>query len=113
MNGVRVVMLLGLMIVNNVQCCPTIILTSTWYTTRSCRKYNKSLLDYGGVGHGTTSNTKAFKVAIYDLSNHGSDDGPHMIIPPGKWLTRSFNITSRFTLYLKNDVVVLNIAGFY
>ncbi|PON96980.1 Glycoside hydrolase [Trema orientale] len=71
------------------------------------RKHSASLTDFGGVGDGVTSNTKAFKAAIDHLSRYASDGGAQLIVPPGKWLTGSFNLTSHFTLFLHKDAVIL------
>ncbi|KAG8375005.1 hypothetical protein BUALT_Bualt10G0054500 [Buddleja alternifolia] len=77
------------------------------YCAISCRAHTASLTDFGGVGDGTTSNTKAFQAAIDHLSQFESDGGSMLFVPPGKWLTGSFNITSHFTLFLHKDAVLL------
>lgn len=77
------------------------------YQAISCRKHSASLTDFGGKGDGKTSNTVAFQKAIAELSKFGSDGGAVLIVPPGKWLTGSFNLTSNFTLYLQKDAVIL------
>ncbi|KAH7513885.1 hypothetical protein FEM48_Zijuj11G0030100 [Ziziphus jujuba var. spinosa] len=77
------------------------------YSAISCRAHGASLTDFGGVGDGTTSNTKAFKTAIDHLSQFSSFGGSELFVPPGKWLTGSFNLTSHFTLYLHKDAVLL------
>lgn len=71
------------------------------------RKYSASLTDFGGVGDGVTSNTKAFQVAIDNLSLYAPYGGSLLFVPPGKWLTGSFNLTSHFTLYLHKDATIL------
>lgn len=71
------------------------------------RKHSAVLTDFGGVGDGVTSNTKAFKAAVDHLSRFASDGGAQLIVPPGKWLTGSFNLTSHFTLFLHKDAVIL------
>lgn len=83
------------------------IKTSIEYPAISCRKHSAVLTDFGGVGDGKTLNTKAFKSAIANLSQHASDGGAQLIVPPGKWLTGSFNLTSHFTLFLHKGAVLL------
>ncbi|XP_027180671.1 probable polygalacturonase [Coffea eugenioides] len=78
------------------------------YSSINCREHSGSLTDFGGVGDGTTSNTKAFQDAINYLSQFESEGGSILYVPPGKWLTGSFNITSdHFTLFLHQDAVLL------
>lgn len=77
------------------------------YSAINCRAHSASLTDFGGVGDGTTSNTKAFQAAIDHLSQFASDGGSQLFVPPGRWLTGSFNLTSHFTLYLHKDAVLL------
>jgi len=84
------------------------VLDSLGYPEISCnRTYSASLTDFGGVGDGVTSNTKAFQAAIDNLSQYASDGGSLLFVPPGKWLTGSFNLTSHFTLYLHKDATLL------
>lgn len=73
----------------------------------NCRKHTASITDFGGKGDGVTSNTMAFREAISNLSQLAPDGGAKLIIPAGKWLTGSFNLTSMFTLYLEQDAVLL------
>ncbi|KAF8044057.1 hypothetical protein BT93_A2128 [Corymbia citriodora subsp. variegata] len=77
------------------------------YAAISCRKHTASLLDFGGVGDGKTSNTEVFKRAVANLSGHAEDGGAQLVVPAGKWLTGSFNLTSHFTLYLEKDATIL------
>ncbi|KAL8544090.1 hypothetical protein ACS0TY_004578 [Phlomoides rotata] len=63
------------------------------YSAINCRKHTALLTDFGGKGDGKTSNTAAFKAAIAHLSKLASDGGAQLVIPPGKWLTGSFNLT--------------------
>ncbi|KAK9121224.1 hypothetical protein Syun_018841 [Stephania yunnanensis] len=72
-----------------------------------CRAHNASITDFGGVGDGKTSNTKAFQAAIDQLGKVAADGGALLLVPPGKWLTGSFNLTSHFTLFLHKDAVLL------
>lgn len=77
------------------------------YEAINCRGHEASLKDFGGVGDGETSNTNAFKAAIENLSQFSEDGGSQLYIPPGRWLTGSFNLTSHFTLFLDKDAVLL------
>ncbi|XP_020209980.1 probable polygalacturonase [Cajanus cajan] len=77
------------------------------YPAINCRKHSAVLTDFGGVGDGKTSNTKAFQSAISKLSQYASDGGSQLVVPPGKWLTGPFNLTSHFTLFLHKDAVLL------
>lgn len=78
------------------------------YSSAIFRAHNASLTDFGGIGDGKTSNTKAFQDAINHLRQFESDGGSILYVPPGKWLTGSFNITSdHFTLFLHHDAVLL------
>ncbi|OWM79579.1 hypothetical protein CDL15_Pgr022991 [Punica granatum] len=77
------------------------------YSAISCRKHSASITDFGGVGDGKTSNTKAFNKAVASLSKLAADGGAQLIVPAGKWLTGSFNLTSHFTLYLHKDAIIL------
>ncbi|XP_010503541.1 PREDICTED: probable polygalacturonase [Camelina sativa] len=72
-----------------------------------CRKHSAILTDFGAVGDGKTSNTKAFKKAISKLSQMATDGGAQLVIPPGKWLTGSFNLTSHFTLFIQQGATIL------
>lgn len=77
------------------------------YESTACRAHSVSLTDFGGVGDGATSNTKAFAAAISHLSQYASDGGGQLYVPAGKWVTGCFNLTSRFTLFLHRDAVIL------
>ncbi|KAK2395704.1 putative polygalacturonase [Trifolium repens] len=70
-------------------------------------KHTAFLTDFGAVGDGKTSNTKAFEYAIRNLSQYANDGGALLVVPPGKWLTGSCNLTSHFTLFLQNHAVIL------
>lgn len=77
------------------------------YSAINCRKHSAVLTDFGAVGDGKTLNTKAFQAAIANLSQFSSSGGSQLFVPPGKWLTGSFNLTSHFTLFLHRDAVIL------
>nr|XP_010933983.1 probable polygalacturonase isoform X2 [Elaeis guineensis] len=72
-----------------------------------CRAYKASLTDFGAVGDGTTSNTHAFAAAVANLSLYAAHGGAMLFVPPGKWLTGPFNLTSHFTLFLHRDAEIL------
>ncbi|XP_077228754.1 pectin lyase-like superfamily protein [Tasmannia lanceolata] len=65
-----------------------------------------SISDFGGVGDGRTLNTYAFREAIYRIEHLSRKGGTLLYIPPGIWLTGSFNLTSHMTLYLAKDAVI-------
>eukprot|EP00257_Ricinus_communis_P013653 XP_015571150.1 probable polygalacturonase [Ricinus communis] len=77
------------------------------YAAINCRKHTAFLTDFGGVGDGKTLNTKAFQAAIANLSQYADDGGAELIVPAGKWLTGSFNLTSHFTLFLHRGATIL------
>ncbi|KAK3037228.1 hypothetical protein RJ639_030121, partial [Escallonia herrerae] len=77
------------------------------YPAINCRKHSALLTDFGGKGDGKTSNTAAFRAAIAHLSKYAAHGGAQLIVPPGKWLTGSFNLTSHFTLYVHQEAVIL------
>ncbi|XP_022761092.1 probable polygalacturonase isoform X1 [Durio zibethinus] len=65
-----------------------------------------SITDFGGVGDGKTLNTKAFREAIYRIQHLGRRGGTLLYVPPGVYLTDSFNLTSHLTLYLARGAVI-------
>ncbi|KAL8138770.1 hypothetical protein V2J09_004771 [Rumex salicifolius] len=77
------------------------------YAAINCRAHTASIEEFGGVGDGATSNTKVFQAAVDHLSQYEYDGGSMLFVPPGKWLTGSFNVTSHFTLFLHQDAVLL------
>ncbi|OVA00188.1 Glycoside hydrolase [Macleaya cordata] len=102
-----VIVLLGLLNIRGSTCRKIDNFESFDFLAINCRKHSALLTEFGGIGDGKTSNTKAFKAAIDHLSKFASDGGGQLIIPPGKWLTGSFNLTSNFTLYLHKDAIIL------
>ncbi|KAL6658738.1 hypothetical protein ACP70R_002778 [Stipagrostis hirtigluma subsp. patula] len=72
-----------------------------------------SVEEFGAVGDGATSNTAAFRRAVAALEERaraaggGAGAGARLEVPPGRWLTGSFNLTSRFTLFLHHGAVIL------
>ncbi|KAI3812797.1 hypothetical protein L1987_17509 [Smallanthus sonchifolius] len=65
-----------------------------------------SITDFGGVGDGRTLNTKAFNEAVYRIKHLRRRGGTLLYVPPGVYLTQSFNLTSRMTLYLAKGAVI-------
>ncbi|CAI9295667.1 unnamed protein product [Lactuca saligna] len=108
LNLVATLFLLGLIKFSTIECRR---LESTGsdvtYTAINCRKHTAFLTDFGGKGDGKTSNTLVFRSAVQNLSQFANDGGAQLVVPPGKWLTGSFNLTSHFTLYLQFGAVIL------
>lgn len=65
-----------------------------------------SITDFGGVGDGITLNTKAFREAVYRIQHLRRRGGTLLYIPPGVYITESFNLTSHMTLYLAKGAVI-------
>lgn len=72
----------------------------------SYRNDKISIADFGGVGDGVTLNTKAFREAIYRIQHLKRRGGTLLYVPPGVYLTESFNLTSHMTLYLAKGAVI-------
>lgn len=68
-----------------------------------------NLTDFGAVGDGVTLNTEAFEKAIFAISKLGKRGGGQLNVPPGRWLTAPFNLTSHMTLFLAEDSEILGI----
>ncbi|GLU24313.1 hypothetical protein SLE2022_402570 [Rubroshorea leprosula] len=108
-HAIVAVVLLGLLCLTVVDCrpCHQQLQDALDFPALNCRKHSAVLTDFGGVGDGETSNTKVFNDAIAKLSEKAKDGGAQLIVPPGKWLTGSFNLTSHFTLFIHRDAVIL------
>ena len=65
-----------------------------------------SIADFGGVGDGKTLNTKSFREAIFRIQHLRRRGGTLLYVPPGVYLTDSFNLTSHMTLYLARGAVI-------
>ncbi|GLT78111.1 hypothetical protein SLA2020_496570 [Shorea laevis] len=65
-----------------------------------------SITDFGAVGDGRTMNTKAFRAAIYWIQHLRRRGGTLLYVPPGVYLTESFNLASHMTLYLAQGAVI-------
>ena len=68
-----------------------------------------NLTDFGAVGDGVTVNTEAFERAVSAISKLSKRGGGQLNVPPGRWLTAPFNLTSHMTLFLAEDAVILGI----
>ncbi|KAL9240268.1 hypothetical protein vseg_014509 [Gypsophila vaccaria] len=71
------------------------------------RPHSVSIVEFGAVGDGKTLNTGAFQNAIFYLNSFADKGGAQLYVPPGKWLTGSFNLTNHLTLFLEKDAVIL------
>ncbi|XP_031391181.1 probable polygalacturonase [Punica granatum] len=70
------------------------------------RRNTISITDFGGVGDGRTVNSNAFRKAIYSIQHLNRTGGTRLYIPPGVYLTESFNLTSHMTLFLAKGAVI-------
>ncbi|PNX97193.1 hypothetical protein L195_g020418 [Trifolium pratense] len=77
------------------------------YRAIICKKRIVVLTDFGVVDDGKTSSTKVFPYAIKNLSQYAYDSGALLVVTHGKWLIEIFNLTSHFTIFLQNEVVIL------
>ncbi|KAL1372450.1 hypothetical protein HN51_002608 [Arachis hypogaea] len=71
------------------------------------RPHSVSILEFGAVGDGKTLNTIAFQNAIFYLKSFADKGGAQLYVPPGQWLTGSFNLTSHLTLFLERGAVII------
>ncbi|KAL6978351.1 hypothetical protein U1Q18_020020 [Sarracenia purpurea var. burkii] len=75
------------------------------------RPHSVAILEFGAVGDGKTLNTVAFKNAIFYLKSFADKGGAQLYVPPGRWLTGSFNLTSHLTLFLEREAIILASQG--
>ncbi|WZZ53465.1 hypothetical protein YC2023_053572 [Brassica napus] len=79
-----------------------------------------SSLETGGVrfeglwrcrrwGHGFTVDTEAFERAVVEISKLEGSGGGQLNVPPGRWLTAPFKLTSHMTLFLAEDSEILGV----
>ncbi|KAH0453255.1 hypothetical protein IEQ34_017579 [Dendrobium chrysotoxum] len=78
-----------------------------FYDAGPPRKAVFSIKEFGGIGDGRTSNTAAFRQAVERCREFGDKGGAQLNVPPGRWLTGSFNLSSNFTLFLDDGAVIL------
>lgn len=71
------------------------------------RPHSVTITEFGAVGDGVTLNTKAFQNAIFYLNSFADKGGAKLFVPAGRWLTGSFDLISRLTLWLDKDAVIL------
>ncbi|KAG9459546.1 hypothetical protein H6P81_004054 [Aristolochia fimbriata] len=71
------------------------------------RPHSVSILEFGAVGDGKTLNTIAFQNAVFYVRSFSDKGGAQLYVPPGRWLTGSFNLTSHLTLFLHKEAVIL------
>ncbi|KAK4796987.1 hypothetical protein SAY86_029313 [Trapa natans] len=71
------------------------------------RPHSVSITEFGAVGDGKTLNTIAFQNAIFYLKSFVDKGGAQLYVPPGRWLTGSFNLTNHLTLFLEKGAVVV------
>ena len=77
------------------------------------RPHSVSIAEFGAVGDGKTLNTIAFQNAIFYLKSFADKGGAQLYVPPGKWLTGSFNLTSHLTLFLEKGAVIIGSQALY
>lgn len=109
---IHVLLLLGCLILLGVKVECRIGSWSYSDVTPPLRAESISIKQFGAVGDGITVNTEAFRKAIDTLSGFSTQGGGELYIPPGRWLTGSFNLTNHFTLYLDKDAVILGSQDF-
>ncbi|KAF3486323.1 hypothetical protein F2Q69_00055495 [Brassica cretica] len=60
-------------------------------------------------GHELTVDTEAFERAVVEISKLGGSGSGQFSVPPGRWLTTPFNLTSHMTLFLAEDSEILGV----
>jgi hypothetical protein len=68
-----------------------------------------NLTEFGGVGDGRAVNTEAFQRAVEAIAALAERGGGQLSVPPGRWLTAPFNLTSHMTLFLAEGAEILGI----
>jgi polygalacturonase len=85
-------------------CAAALLAACAGASRAGCRKHVAKITEYCAVGDGKTLNTAAFAKAG---AARARDGGAALVVPPGKWLTGPFNLTSHFTLYLDEGAEIL------
>jgi hypothetical protein len=68
-----------------------------------------NLTEFGGVGDGRAVNTEVFQRAVEAIAALAERGGGQLNVPPGRWLTAPFNLTSHMTLFLAEGAEILGI----
>lgn len=71
------------------------------------RPHSVSLLEFGAVGDGKILNTVAFQNAVFYVKSFADKGGAQLYVPPGRWLTGSFYLTSHLTLFIETGATIL------
>lgn len=71
------------------------------------RPHSVSIVDFGAVGDGKTLNTVAFQNAIFYLKSFADKGGAQLYVPAGRWLTKSFTLTSNLTLFIEKGATII------
>lgn len=71
------------------------------------RPHSVSIVEFGAVGDGKTLNTLAFQNAIFYLNSLADKGGAQLYVPPGRWLTGSFDLSSHLTVFLAKGATIL------
>ncbi|KAM7278721.1 hypothetical protein ACFE04_005855 [Oxalis oulophora] len=71
------------------------------------RPHSVSIIEFGAVGDGKTLNTIALQNAVFYLKSFADKGGAQLYVPPGRWLTGSFNLTSHLTLFLDKGAIII------
>lgn len=66
--------------------------------------YQRSIVDFGGVGDGQFNNAQVFNKAVSQISEKG---GGTLVVPSGIWLTGPIVFKSRINLYLEKGALLL------
>ena len=69
-----------------------------------------SVADFGAIGDGETDNTDAFRAAVPGCeaaARRARHERFELTVPPGRWVTGAFNLTSHMRLSVARGAVVL------
>ena len=60
-----------------------------------------------GSWRGKILNTVAFQNAVFYVKSFADKGGAQLYVPPGRWLTGSFYLTSHLTLFIETGATIL------